>query len=72
MSTDDLENALAECIAETGVERYRWLCSDANTHPSPNSAADYRRWILARGWKQAFPVDYRPVIPSGGCGGCGS
>ena len=69
--TQELEAALDEAIAETGHERYRHLVSDANTLPTPNSADDYRRWILARGWRRAIPVNYSPVVPSAGCGGCG-
>lgn len=69
---NDFDAALAECLAETGVERYRHLASDANALPSPNSAEDYRRWILARGWRRTVPVDYAPATGGGGCGGCGS
>ncbi len=36
----DLE-ALDEAIRRTGVERYRYLCSDANTLPPPNDPASW-------------------------------
>lgn len=35
--------AIDEAIRRTGVERYRFLCSAGNPHPSPNSAADHIR-----------------------------
>jgi hypothetical protein len=44
---DDFAAVLDAVVASTRVERYRWLCSDANPHPSPNSAADYRRLVFA-------------------------
>ena len=68
---DALAIALDQVVAETGVERYRYLVSDDNRLPAPNSAQDYRRWILARGWRRTIPVDYNPVVGGAGCGGCG-
>lgn len=41
----DLDAVLEAVVASTGVGRYRHLCSDANTLPAPNSAADWRRFI---------------------------
>jgi hypothetical protein len=39
-------DALDIVVARTNVERLRYLCSDANTRPPPNSAADYRRYVV--------------------------
>lgn len=58
MIPEDVDAALEECLRETGHERFRHLVSEANTLPAPNSAEDYRRWILERGWRRTVPVDY--------------
>lgn len=44
------EQAIDEVVRRTGVERFRSLCSEANTLPPPNSRADYLRHVreLAR------------------------
>ena len=47
----DFERLLSECILATGHARFRFLCSPENTMPSPNSAADYRDYVLRRGWE---------------------
>lgn len=61
--TDDFASALAEAIHATGIDRYRWLTSDANPHPSPNSRDDWRRFILDRRWEaQAMPAEARPSV----------
>jgi hypothetical protein len=69
----DFDAILEECIAHTRVERYRWLCSDANDLPAPNSRDDWRRWVIERRWDAqpgaGVAVDYTPVTP-GPCGGC--
>lgn len=71
MSGDDFDAALEECVRETGVERYRHLAGEANTETGRNSAAEYRRWIVDRGWRRPAPaVDYQPAVGGGGCGGC--
>lgn len=70
---DEVEAAIAEYLAETGnraqADRYRYLVSDENTSPAPRLAADYRSWLIDRGWRRTIPVDYTPVT-GGGCGGC--
>ena len=82
--TADFDALLDEAIRATGVERYRWLCSDANTLPPPNSRDDWRRFILARRWEAPavaptegryvpagsidLPADYRDRLPP--LGGC--
>ncbi len=33
--------AIEEAVRRTGVERYRFLCSEANTLPAPNGPAEY-------------------------------
>jgi hypothetical protein len=69
----DIDATLDECVRHTGVERYRWLCSDANDLPAPNSRDDWRRWVIERRWDvhpvAGVAVDYTPVTP-GPCGGC--
>lgn len=42
-----LPDALNIVIARTGVERYRYLCSEANTLPSPNDRETWRAWIMS-------------------------
>jgi len=74
----DFDAVLAEAIAETGVRRYEFLCSDANTLESPNAPADWRRFIRDRRWTRTpapggpppLRVDYGTASP-GPCGGCG-
>lgn len=60
--TDD--QALEEAIRRTGVQRYRHLCSDANTLPSPNAPADWRRFVrsIAEG---PLPMDFPLVVGNG-------
>jgi hypothetical protein len=48
--TDDnaimFKKSLEIMIARTSVDRYRHLCSDANTLPAPNDRDTWRRWII--------------------------
>lgn len=37
--------AIDEVVRRTGVERFRFLCSELNTHAVPNSRDDYLRHI---------------------------
>lgn len=61
--SDDLAAALDEAVRATGVDRYRWLCSDANAMPAPHSRDDWRRWVLDRRWAaQALPEAGRPPV----------
>ena len=41
-----LADALDIVVGQTGVERYRHLCSEANTLKPPNDRAAYCRWIV--------------------------
>lgn len=80
--SDDFDQALAEAIDATGSHRYVWLCSEANTLPSPNSRDDWRRWIVEGRWRPVLrPVEdvlaearaegIPEAIPSTKpCGGC--
>lgn len=45
MSDADFPGILDAVIASTGVERYRHLCSAANTLPPPNAPEDWRRFV---------------------------
>jgi hypothetical protein len=71
--TPDEVAALDLVIERTRVERYRHLCSEANTLPPPNAPADWRAWVVREaGYLRGKP---RPVVepdaaPSRGCGGC--
>jgi hypothetical protein len=47
----DLDEALEEAIRSTGVERYRFLCSEANNAPPPNDRESWRRFILEGRWR---------------------
>jgi hypothetical protein len=68
-------DALNQVVAETGHERYRWLCSDAN--PDVNKRIGYQALVMRKagvpGPLPAMPitVDYGDPAPvrKGGC--CG-
>jgi hypothetical protein len=62
----DLEKAIDQAIAETGVERYRHLCL---SHPDPQVRERYSRWILAGRPSEPIKVDYA-VSEAKPCGGC--
>lgn len=63
MTDAEFSALLDEAVLATGVERYRYLCSGANTLPSPNSRDDWRRWILERRWEPgAVPESDRPTV----------
>jgi hypothetical protein len=49
-------------VTLTGVERYRYLCSPANRHPPPYSAADYLR--LVRSIATGEPMELGPALNS--------
>ena len=74
---DDFAAALDLVIARTGVERYRHLCSEANTLPCPNDCETWRRWIRSEAMGE--PSERAPAAvrvhygePSAApCGGCG-
>jgi hypothetical protein len=72
----DFEATLEEAVRATRVERYRWLCSEANTLPMPNSREDWRRFILERRWipsempAAAIDTGVGWVPPPSPCGGC--
>ncbi len=73
--TPDLAEALDQAVAATRVSRYRWLCSEANTLPAPNSRDDWRAFILAGRWRPSAPsvrVDYGvdPDPRARPCGSC--
>lgn len=44
-------DALEIVATRTGVERYRWLCSEAN--PNPETRAGYRAFMLAQAGEPA-------------------
>jgi hypothetical protein len=62
----DLLKALDQAIAETGVERYRFLALE---HPDPATRERYSRWILAGRPSAPVQVDYA-VSEAKPCGGC--
>jgi hypothetical protein len=78
-ATLTIDAALDLVVGRTGVARYRHLASAANTLPAPNSADDWRRWILAEAARDpsqpavaaavAVAVDYGDPAPRP-CGGC--
>lgn len=69
------EEAVETMVARTGVERYRWLCSDANRMKAPNDVLSWRGFII----RQAFEipesanqsVGREPLTPIPVCGSCG-
>jgi hypothetical protein len=63
---DDVDRALEAAIAETGVERYRYLVHE---HPDPAVRASYRGWLLAGRPPAAARVHYGDPAPRP-CGGC--
>jgi len=73
MSDAEFTALVDEAVSATGVERYRWLCSDANTLAGDNSREAWRRWIVERRWVPsdtpiALPHDYADRLPPlGGC-----
>ncbi len=75
------EDAMEAVIAQTGVQRYRHLCSDANRLPPPNAPADWRRHmheILGQAGDpdvvirriEAMGRRAQAGERGGGCGGC--
>jgi hypothetical protein len=72
------EESLDIVVVRSGVERYRWLCSDENKLPSPNDPATWRRWVVDEAQRDpslpnidehlreasALPARVKP------CGGC--
>lgn len=66
-------DAVEAAVRITGVARYRYLCSPANTLPSPNAPADYLRYcreIAARGGPPLIAVDYGTGPTAPPCGTC--
>src|SRR5262249_41892067 len=57
--SDDFGPILEAAIRQTGIERYRFLCSDANDLPPPNSREAYRR--LGREIADPYGVGYPPL-----------
>ncbi len=41
-----IDEALNIVVVKTGVDRYRWLCSDQNANKPPNDPATWQRWIM--------------------------
>jgi hypothetical protein len=62
----ELLRAIDQAIAETGVERYRFLALE---HPDPTTRERYSRWILAGRPNTPVQVDYA-VSEAKPCGGC--
>lgn len=54
-----LAEAVEAKVAETGVERYRFLCLD---HPDPAVRAQYSAWVMGEPAPSAPPTAY-PTIP---------
>lgn len=71
----DLE-ALDEAVRRTGVQRYAYLCSPANTLPPPNDPATWRRYMHVLAGAEPPPAPPRPIHvdygvgEAGPCGGC--
>ena len=65
----DFEAILAEAIARTGVERYRFLCL---MHPDPQTRAEYQRLVteIASGTYTGQRVETPASNEPGGCSGC--
>jgi hypothetical protein len=71
MTADDFDRALDRAVRETGVERYRFLCSEANTLGGANSREEWRRFIAERRWvPSASPVAVSYGTPTPTPGGC--
>lgn len=51
------QEVIDRAVQIMGVERYRWLCSEANTHPTPNSREDWLRFVreIAEAPTSAYP-----------------
>lgn len=62
MSDDEFHAALEEAIRRTGVARYRFLCSDANLLPPPNSAEDWRRHVREIAGRPAHEFPSLPAM----------
>jgi hypothetical protein len=70
MTDDEFEALLDEAIRLTGVARYRWLCSTANTLGGGNSRDERRRFIAGRRYVPApgaVRVDYGDPPPRDPC-----
>ncbi len=78
-----LTEAINIVVGRTSVERYRHLCSDANTLPEPNDPATWRRWIIEEAQRDPTPPEIPPEVvaemmreanqwppPVKPCGGC--
>lgn len=73
----DLELAIDQAVAETGHERYRYLCLE---HPDPAIRESYSQWILAGRPAQRSVDDVlaeahaegilESISPTKPCGGC--
>lgn len=53
-----LEEALNKVVSRTGVERYRWLCSDEN--PDHVSRGAYRRLVMSKATGEPVPQQEYP------------
>ncbi len=41
-----ISEAIDIVISRTGIERYRWLCSEENSLSKPNDREAWRQWII--------------------------
>jgi hypothetical protein len=63
MSDHDFDRILDEAIRLTGVERYRYLCTE---HPDPATREQYRGYVAivaAQGGHPPIPVSYGDPAP---------
>ena len=74
---DEFDAALDLVVSRTKVERYRHLCSEANTLAYPNDRETWRQWIRSEAMSDpsepapSIRVDYGTAAAPGGCAGCG-
>ena len=60
---DELAAALEIVVARTKFERYRWLCSEANTLAAPNDRASWRSWVSGQARSDPVPYVMPPLPP---------
>ncbi len=78
-----IPEALDIVVGRTGVERYRFLCSSANTLPAPNDPATWQQWIIDEAERDPTLPEIPPELmaemmreanqwppPVKPCGGC--
>jgi hypothetical protein len=65
------EDALEIVVAQTKVERYRHLCSDANTLRPPNDRDAWRAYMIRKAANEQTPVSPHNRAAGVSIGCCG-